>query len=75
MRICLDESVLREVVAQLNVSRSLVHKEPTYRRLVLHNQLVESLFVVKYRHLRNERDVIQLIHGLRLKFVVITFSA
>lgn len=60
--ICLDESILGKVVAQLAISQRLPQEEPTYRRLIFPNQLVEGLSVMKYSHLRNEREIVQLFH-------------
>lgn len=49
--VSLNEGVLREVVAQLLVSQSLVEEESSYRRLILPDKLIESRFVMKSSHL------------------------
>ena len=60
--ISLDKRVLCKVVAQLYVSQCLVQEEAPYRRLIFHNQTVESRTVVKLSHLRDEREIVVLLH-------------
>lgn len=56
--ICLDERVLREIVAQLTVAQSLREKESPHGRLVLPHQLVERTPIMEYRHLCDQTDVL-----------------
>ena len=65
VRVGLNKGVLRQVVAQLRVSQRLVQKEPTHRRLVFPDKLVECPLVVEYRHLRYKREVSACSHAMR----------
>ena len=54
----LDKRVLRQVVAQRRIPRSKVEEEAPYGRLVSHDQLAESLPVMKHRRLRDKREIV-----------------
>ena len=73
--VCLDESILCKVVTELDISPRLGQKETSYRRLIFHNQSVESLSVVKHSHLCYERDIVQFFHVmLRLWLIIRVLS-
>ena len=57
-----DEGILRKVVTELRISPRLGKEETPNRRLLFHNQSVESLPVAKHSHLCDERDIGWLLH-------------
>ena len=56
-RVGLDESFLRQVVAELRIALRQVEEETTQRRLIFLNNLAKGALVVKNSHLRDEGDV------------------